>query len=268
MDTRTLMNADYLDILFEKRNKKYGSYELRRGYGGRVGKAISILYSGLALLILLAVTNKHDVHATTTTDHGPIILTDIPPAPPPPAPPVTPPPPPPPSPRPATVRFTEPDITNDPVPESNTMATIDNLRDAIPGTITDTTGSDDINIATTSGDGKNRTVPVFTEPVPEKPLTIVEKMPEFNGDLLQYLSSHVHYPDVARNNGIEGRVVIRFVVDESGAVTEAQVLKGIGGGCDAEALSVVNGMPRWKPGKQNGRAVKVYYTIPVNFVLQ
>jgi protein TonB len=93
-------------------------------------------------------------------------------------------------------------------------------------------------------------------------------MPLYNGDINAYLAANVRYPEAARESGIEGRVQIEFVVDEQGNVTNAHILRGIGGGCDEEALRVVAAMPRWKPGRQNGTPVKVYFSLVVKFLLQ
>jgi len=102
---------------------------------------------------------------------------------------------------------------------------------------------------------------------PLEPFRIVTQMPEFIGDMHAYIGSHIHYPESARENNIDGRVVVEFVVNEDGVVTNAKVVKGIGGGCDQEALRIVSGMPKWKPGKQNGVAVKVYFVLPIVFQL-
>ena len=75
-------------------------------------------------------------------------------------------------------------------------------------------------------------------------------------------------PGRSKDNGIEGKVYIKFVVNEDGSVSQAQVVRGIGGGCDEEALRVVKDMPKWKAGKQRGKNVKVWYTLPVYFKLQ
>ncbi|MBK7428319.1 MAG: energy transducer TonB [Saprospiraceae bacterium] len=99
----------------------------------------------------------------------------------------------------------------------------------------------------------------------------VDQMPVFGSgmnDLFAYLSKEIKYPAIARQNGIYGTVVIQFVIDRNGNVTNADVLKGIGGGCDQEALRVVKKMPAWSPGKQQGRAVSVKFTLPVMFKLQ
>ena len=100
---------------------------------------------------------------------------------------------------------------------------------------------------------------------------IVEVAPEFPGGmdaLYKYLSENLHYPEQAMENGIQGRVYIRFVIEIDGRVTNAKVVRGIGGGCDEEALRVVNAMPKWTPGKQHDKAVRVWYNLPINFKLQ
>jgi TonB family protein len=97
--------------------------------------------------------------------------------------------------------------------------------------------------------------------------TMVEQMPEFPGDINKYLSTNLRYPAEAAQKDIQGRVVVRFIVQEDGSIDQATVVRGIGGGCDEEALRVVKAMPRWKPGKQNGKPVKVYFTLPISFKL-
>jgi protein TonB len=103
-------------------------------------------------------------------------------------------------------------------------------------------------------------------PSASTPIRYVEQMPQFD-ELNQYLSTHLRYPEAAKENNIQGRVSVEFVVNEDGSISNARVLRGIGGGCDQEALRVVNAMPKWKPGKQNGKAVKVYFVLPIVFVL-
>ncbi|MEQ8519456.1 MAG: energy transducer TonB [Cytophagales bacterium] len=88
------------------------------------------------------------------------------------------------------------------------------------------------------------------------------------GSFYEYLSEHIRYPDEARRIGISGRVFVEFVVDKDGSLTNAKVVKGIGGGCDEEALRVVLSAPKWNPGKQRGRPVKVRMTVPVFFKLE
>lgn len=100
---------------------------------------------------------------------------------------------------------------------------------------------------------------------------IVEDMPEFPGGelaLRQYIANAIKYPVIAQENGIQGKVYVTFVVDKDGGVSDARIARGVDPSLDKEALRVVNTLPKWKPGKQRGQAVRVSYTVPINFVLQ
>ena len=111
---------------------------------------------------------------------------------------------------------------------------------------------------------------------PEEPeiFTIVEDMPEFPGgqkELFKFISKNIKYPPMARENGIEGTVYIGFVVMEDGSIEQVQVKRGLAGGgagCDAEAIRVVNKMPKWNAGKQRGKPVRVAFTLPIRFKLE
>ena len=101
--------------------------------------------------------------------------------------------------------------------------------------------------------------------------TVVETMPEFRGGmgaLMQYLAKSIKYPVIAQENGIQGRVTCTFVINKDGSIVDAQVLRGIDPSLDKEALRVINAMPKWSPGKQRGKPVRVKYTVPVTFRLQ
>jgi protein TonB len=105
----------------------------------------------------------------------------------------------------------------------------------------------------------------------EQIFTIVEEMPSFPGGeaaLMKYLGKNIKYPAIAKDAGIQGTVYVTFVVNEEGAVKDVQVLRSIGGGCDEEAIRVVESMPKWKPGKQRGKSVKVQYNLPIRFTLK
>ena len=109
------------------------------------------------------------------------------------------------------------------------------------------------------------------EVVEQEIFQIVEEMPAFPGGeakLMEYVLKNVKYPQIARESGIKGRVFVSFVVEPDGSVSNVKVLRGIGGGCDEEAMRVVKAMPKWKPGKQRGKAVRVSYMLPINFQLQ
>ena len=117
-------------------------------------------------------------------------------------------------------------------------------------------------------------VPVMTEeepaPVAEEIFTFVEEYPEFPGGdkaLREYILNNIKYPEVARTSGITGTVYVQFVVEKDGSISDVKVVRGIGGGCDEEAVRVVKSMPKWKPGKQRGQPVRVYFTLPIEFKL-
>ncbi len=101
--------------------------------------------------------------------------------------------------------------------------------------------------------------------------TIVEEQPSFPGGeaaLMEYLGKNISYPPMAKESGIQGTVFVTFVVEPNGSVTNVKILRGIGGGCDEEAVRVVKNMPTWKPGKQRGKPVRVQFNLPIKFVLQ
>ncbi|MGB0402755.1 MAG: energy transducer TonB [Salibacteraceae bacterium] len=101
--------------------------------------------------------------------------------------------------------------------------------------------------------------------------TVVEEMPEFIGgeaEMYKYLARNINYPSMAKDAGISGIVYLTFIVDEEGEISEVKLLRGIGGGCDEEAIRVFKNMPAWKPGKQRGNKVKVQYNMNVNFDLR
>lgn len=99
----------------------------------------------------------------------------------------------------------------------------------------------------------------------EQVYTFVDRMPDAGYDCNDFFSKNIHYPDSAIAQNIEGRVIIRFVVNKDGHISGAKVVRGIGGGCDEEALRVVSSLPPWKPGARNGSLAKVSFVIPVEF---
>lgn len=101
--------------------------------------------------------------------------------------------------------------------------------------------------------------------------TVVEEMPQFpggDGELLKFISKSIKYPVIAQENGIQGRVVCSFVVNRDGSIVDAEVVRGVDPSLDKEALRVINTMPKWTPGKQRGKPVRVKYTVPITFRLQ
>lgn len=110
------------------------------------------------------------------------------------------------------------------------------------------------------------------EPSEQEIFQVVEEMPEFpdggQAGLLAWLSKNIRYPAIAQENGVQGRVTVQFVVNTDGSIVDATVLRGVDPYLDKEALRVINAMPKWKPGKQRGKPVRVRYTVPVMFRLQ
>lgn len=109
------------------------------------------------------------------------------------------------------------------------------------------------------------------EAAEEEIFTIVETNPAFPGgerEMYKYLGKNTDYPPIAQDNNIQGRVYVSFVVEKNGKITDVRVLRGIGGGCDEEAIRVVKSMPSWSPGKQRGKAVRVRFNLPIVFKLQ
>ena len=116
--------------------------------------------------------------------------------------------------------------------------------------------------------------PMIDPTLPENDTAIVaisEVMPEFPGGeeaLFAYLSQNINYPTEAKDAKLEGRVYVTFVIEKDGQVSNAKILRDIGGGCGEEAIRVVKSMPKWKPGTQNGQPVRVQFNLPVSFQLQ
>ena len=113
-------------------------------------------------------------------------------------------------------------------------------------------------------------IEVEEEPQEEEVFMVVEDQPEFPGGtaaLLEYLRKNIKYPAICRENNIQGRVLVTFIVNKDGAIVEPEVVKSVNPSLDKEALRVISTMPNWKPGSQRGKPVRVKYTVPVNFRL-
>ena len=107
----------------------------------------------------------------------------------------------------------------------------------------------------------------------DAPLTIVDQMPSFKGGeaaMMKFIQKNVKYPVAERNAGISGTCYVTFVVEKSGSISNVRILRGVSGGkgCDKEAVRVVSKMPKWKPGKQNGKLVRVQYNLPIKYTLK
>lgn len=278
MNATNIIKSDFLDILFDGRNKDYGAYDLRRSEDRRVRNAI-IGTASIALVIIggYVLSNKlmaADMHTRRDVAVKETILKDLEV---PEEKPLTPPPPPvstPPPPASSSIRVVSPTITPDEdVQAADELPRMDSIGNKAIG-FTNTVG-DDVNGVESPFEnglaGGNRVVEAPRVEEREEVFMVVEIMPSFPGGeeaLMRFLQKNVRYPRMAQEIGIEGRVFVQFVVDKDGKVSEVQTVGAHrGGGLEEEAVRVVKLMPNWKPGKQSGRSVSVRYNLPIGFTL-
>lgn len=256
------------EVVFKNRNKSYGAYAIRKAYNSSIAKSLMYLSSLLVLIFGSAFTYNNltytlpEVNVVAFDDPNiidslyvtPIDVTPIEPvipveetA--------------------APVGITTPttivDETVEATPTGTTMVAVAGLGEP-----------DAVGTSTTSTVTSTETVAVIhvETPASSEVLPFAEQMPEFNTEkngILNYVASHISYPEMARNIGIEGTVHVSFVVNEFGKVENMKILKGIGYGCDEEVVRMLSKMPTWmKPGKNGNKAVKVRFNIPVRFKLK
>jgi protein TonB len=285
METNKILQSDYLDLIFDNRNKSYGGYELRKHYNRRALKALGITFSvilfGIGTPFIISQLNAKASVVMANSIPDVTKLTEVF---------LQPPPEPPHAPKPPervnagtppvakTIIFTEPKIVNADIKPDIKPPDMKELETSVVGAVNNS-GEGGTTAATTDklntgryGDGSpTKNGEGSGNIANDKPRTFAEVMPEFPGGmaaLLAFIQKNLHYPAIAREEGIEGKVVISFIVNAVGEIEGAKVVRNIGSGCDKEALRVVNAMPKWKPGRQNGHNVKVYYTLPITFKLQ
>jgi periplasmic protein TonB len=266
--------------IFKDRNKEYGAYELRLLYENHLRKAYWAA-TGLFLMLVTIpymyawVFSKEGIELmdTCVCCYCPELPPDFPDRekeevkrilPPLPLP---------------TIKYTAPLIKSDEQVSEEDFPDVEELPGHLISTVSREGRDDglDFDLLDIDSDlwdegGEIPSVPVIDAKDTEENVHIwVEQMPQFgSGDkeLMEYLAAHIRYPDMARQNGIQGKVIIQFIIDKDGNVTKPKVIRGIGGGCDEEALRVISGMPTWSPGAQNGRKVQVKFTLPVHFSLK
>ncbi len=255
------------EMVFLGRDKEYGAYQLRNKYNKTVVMALlatTVLFIGIGAAPLIAslISGMQadekvvpvDVTPTLETP-PPIDETEPPPPPPPPPPPVA-----------ETVKFIAPEIKDDAVEEETPPQ--EKLEEAEASTETQKgSGEDNIIIPEETGTG------TVVEDKPQEVFSYVEEMPEFPGGdaaLLKYMATNIQYPQMEKEAGIQGTVMLQFIVETDGSVSNPKVLRGVSGGdgCDKEALRVAKTIPKWKPGKSNGKPARVYYTVPVKFIIR
>ncbi len=246
------------EIVFEKRNKEYGAFFLRKTYNKYVTRAliisvVTILLATIIPFIIFKEARSINVDKNVGAEFANMDAPKTDEAPPPP-------PPPPPEALEQKVKFTAPVVTTDSVEETG-MLNQDDLNQQSTNTAVNET-TEEIVV----DDSQNQ---VIEQQAPI--LTIVELMPSFDGGeeaLYNWLSANIKYPQLAKETNISGNVIVTFVVEKDGSITGVQLLKDIGGGCGDEAIRVVKVMPKWKPGKQNGIPVRVQFNLPIKFTLE
>ncbi|GAB3938207.1 energy transducer TonB [Mucilaginibacter myungsuensis] len=265
-----ILKPEWLEIVFNDRNKAYGAYELRKQNPWNTVKALSITLLFFVVAVgTPTVINKIQKFIPKAKEK-PKIITEVNLKPPPPLdetkkPP--PPPPEPPKPKVDQVRFPPPVVKPDNEVKEKDPPTVEELKVADPGQ-KDQKGDPTAEVRIDEPVG-NSDVKAVTEDSNEI-FSAVEESAEYPGGIdkfYKYLENTMKYPSVARENNVQGKVFLTFVVEKDGALTDIKVLRGIGSGCDEEAVRVVKGSKKWKPGMQNGRAVRQQYTVPISFTL-
>ena len=271
MSNLDLNSKQWCELVFDGKNKEFGAFAMRSDSAARHNKAM-LLVTLLAIIILCLptlirfVTPKKTVEkvteVTTLTDlkqaevkNEEIKKIDAPPPPP----------------LKSSIKFTAPVIKKDEeVAEEEEIKTQDELTNSkVAISIADVTGNDEIN----GQDIADLREVAMDEPVeeePDTPFVAVEQMPQFPGGeaaMQEYLAKNIKYPAIAAENGIEGVVVVRFVVSKTGEIQDVEVLAPVDRALDDEAKRVIRSMPKWIPGKQNGNNVAVYFTAPIRFKL-
>lgn len=265
-----LTSNEWCDLIFEGKNKKYGAYYLRRTSSKRHLRALLIVLVFCIVSVVLPkflsvvlpekqIDDTIDITAQLsnleqlqeTKPENQIRQEEAPP---------------PPKLK-ETVKFTPPVISKD-VKEDEQMKSVDELKDSKAAiSVADVKGSTDADAVDIADLKEHKEVVAEVE----KPFQVAEVMPTFPGgdrELMAYLNKNLKYPVIAAEQGIQGRVVLRFVVGKDGEISSIEVQRSLEASCDKEAIRVVKSMPRWIPGKQNGKAVPVYFSLPVRFQLQ
>ena len=276
MDVNKIMTADVLDIIFEGRNKEYGAYELRRTYPKRMIAALVASGALLALLfVAYMVANKMNETDTTEMVVQDVQLEEIKKEDPRPEPP---PPPPPPKPEPPKVemaKFTPPKIVKDEeVKEDEKPPEVEKLEETKIGTINQEGIKDEGIVAPPVSDAGKGVIeaPKKDETDYDQTFTKVEiesDYPGGQGAWMRYLNKTFRYPDQAVEQEIQGTVVVQFIVDKEGNVSDVEAISGPKeGGLREEAIRVIKKSGKWTPAVQNGRQVKSYKKQPITFRLQ
>lgn len=268
-----LYNVEWLDVVFSERNKSYGAYELRKHYNSNLLKALlitAVLFSAGLFSASYLLRSHPDLAVVTKPDPETVIeLSEIKPPPAEPAVKKTV--------LPASGAAQKPvlsvsqnmkpvvdelaKIDPKPIEAQNTIAGNTDVPGDLPGLNTLANGNGNGTETKAEGSGDDGIVP----------FTAIEKLPTFPGGMeawTKFLSKNLRYPEQASSDGVSGRVYMSFIVEKDGRITDIQVSRAAGHGFDEEAKRVLELAPQWKPGIQNGKPVRVRYTMPINFTIQ
>ena len=259
MENALKKSSDFNDIVFRNRNKEYGAYLLRKKYNRNVVISILIGIIIIATIIIVPYINARDLQNRQKNAERQVQIKlenlDQP------AEQVAPPPPPPPPPSDVVQqqRYVPPQVVDSIKPEeANQLMTADQAQ-------VEVTNEEVVEIVQQV---KEEVQEVMSEP---EPFLSVEEMPEPPGGmkgLYKYIAENTKYPPIAEENNIQGKVFVRFCVTSKGEIAKISIFKGVDPALDAEALRVVKTFPNFKPGKQSGIPVDVWFTVYINFVLK
>lgn len=271
MEPNKILQSDILDIIFEDRNKSYGAYELRKGYSGRLTKALIITGSILLLIFIGTIlTNFINDNSKKTVDvvdtQMAEIKTDEPPPPPPPPPPVPPPPP-----EIKQVQFVPPKVVKD--EEVKPDEKIEEIKEdaAISNKTVETENTNQVVQAPVEDKG-SQVVETPKEDDENKVFTKVEQEAAFPGGEAawrRYLQNNLDANTPVENGAAEGtyQVIVKFIVSKDGSISQVEAETSFGHGMEAEAVKIIKKGPKWTPANQNGRAVNAYRRQPITFVV-
>jgi protein TonB len=264
-----LFNKEWLDVVFAKKNKSYGAYELRQSNSANTAKSLFIA-SAVFILLFLA-PRIYALIAGILPEPPPEKVVEMVMQTPPPINPDVKPPPPvePPPPKQDQVKFPPPIVKPDNEVRDEEPPKADDLKKADPGqkTIEGDPTADIVQIAP-AGEGPKQAVVVEDNTMYN--FQSMENPPEFPGGMgkfYEFISKTLVYPPMATDNNIQGSVLVSFTIEKDGSLTEAKIDRKLGYGTDEEALRVLRLSKRWRPGMQNGKPVRVKYNIPIKFSL-
>ena len=241
------------EIVFEFRNKEYGAYELRKRYNKTVTRALFIAFviliitAGTPFIMALQNSGANKIVDETIQANLENIKNQEEEPPPPP-------PPPPPPQMEQQAKYTAP-VVVDSVDEKVEIATTEDM------------------VSTSTNEEVTEEVVETNQAIQEEEIVnfyVIEEKPEFPGGeeaMMKWIAANVKYPEIAKENGVTGKVFIQFVINKDGKVVDVEVLRGVDPYLDKEAKRVVSDMPAWTPGKQRGKTVKVSFQLPINFKL-